>query len=149
MDLRPPQIPVGMDLRAIVSSKDQTAKSESLSQNKPAGGPLAAHGPAKRPPPPERAAHNSRKESMLYVDHARIPYGRMLMSHLMADTPEELREIAEKLKMERWIQHPGTPKEHLDLSESKRQEAIRMGAASVTGRQLAAIIRSRRLGPHG
>ena len=61
---------------------------------------------------------------MLYVDHARIPYGRMLMSHLMADTPEELREMAGKLKMERWIQHPGTPKEHLDVSESKREEAI-------------------------
>ena len=70
---------------------------------------------------------------MLYVDHARIPYGRMLTSHLMADTPDELREMAEKLKMERWIQHPGTPKEHLDVSESKRTEAIRMGAASVTG----------------
>ena len=49
--------------------------------------------------------------------------------------------MAEKLKMERWIQHPGTPKEHLDVSESKRKEAIRMGAASVTGRHLAAIIR--------
>ena len=81
---------------------------------------------------------------MLYVDHARIPYGRMLMSHLMADTPQELREMAGKLKMERWIQYPGTPKEHLDVSESKRTEAIRMGAASVTGRQLAAIIRCKR-----
>ena len=83
---------------------------------------------------------------MVYVDHARIPYGRMLMSHLMADTPEELREIAGKLKIEDYIQYTGTPKEHLDVSESKRTEAIRMGAASVTGRQLAAIIRSKRGG---
>ena len=86
---------------------------------------------------------------MVYVDHARIPYGRMLMSHLMADTPDELREIAGKLNIERHIQHPGTPKEHLDVSESKREAAIRMGAASVTGRQLAAIIRSKRSGPQG
>ena len=85
---------------------------------------------------------------MLYVDHARIPYGRMLMSHLLADTPEELREMARKLEIARHIQYPGTPKEHLDVSESKRAGAIRMGAASVTGRQLAAIIRSKR-SPHG
>ena len=71
------------------------------------------------------------------------------MSHLMADTPDELREMARKLKIEEYIQYPGTPKEHLDVSESKREEAIRMGAASVTGRQLAAIIRSKRGGPHG
>ena len=81
---------------------------------------------------------------MIYVDHARIPYGQMLMSHLMADTPEELREMAKKLEIERYIQYPGTPKEHLDVSEYKRAEAIRMGAASVTGRQLAEIIRSKR-----
>ena len=84
---------------------------------------------------------------MVYVDHARIPYGRMLMSHLMADTPDELREIARKLNIERHIQHPGTPKEHLDVSQSKRAEAIKMGAASVTGRQLVEIIRSKRSDP--
>ena len=59
---------------------------------------------------------------MLYVDHARIPFGRMLMSHLIADTPKELHEAAHLLELERHIQHPGTPKEHLDVSETKRAQ---------------------------
>ena len=34
---------------------------------------------------------------MLYVDHLRIPFGQMLMSHLVADTQEELRDAAKKI----------------------------------------------------
>ena len=44
---------------------------------------------------------------MLYVDHVRIPFGRMLMNHLMADTPEELREAAEQLGLSAYITEPG------------------------------------------
>ena len=81
---------------------------------------------------------------MLYVDHARIPYGRMLMSHLMADTPEELREAAEQLGLSARIQRPGTEKEHLDVSETKRREALAMGARPVTGKELVNLVRAKR-----
>ena len=76
---------------------------------------------------------------MLYVDHLRIPFGRMLMSHLVADTQEELRDAARKLGLQQHIQYPGGRKEHLDLSESKRIEAIRMGAKEVTAREIVRI----------
>ena len=76
---------------------------------------------------------------MLYVDHLRIPFGRMLMSHLVADTQEELRDAARRLDLHQYIQYPGGRKEHLDLSESKRREAIRMGAKEVTAREIVRI----------
>ena len=81
---------------------------------------------------------------MLYVDHVRIPFGRMLMNHLMADTPEELRETAARLGLSAYIQHSGTEKEHLDVSESKRREALAMGARPITGRDLVNLVRARR-----
>ena len=76
---------------------------------------------------------------MIYVDHAAIRYGRMKMSHLSADTQEELRDIADKLGLRRWIQHPDTWKEHLDVSESKRREAIALGALEITSRELVRL----------
>ena len=81
---------------------------------------------------------------MLYVDHVRIPFGRMLMNHLMANTPEELREAAEQLGLSAYIQSPGTEKEHLDVSESKRREALAMGARPVTGRELVNLVQTKR-----
>ena len=81
---------------------------------------------------------------MLYVDHVRIPFGRMLMNHLMADTPEELREAAERFGLSAYIQHPGTEKEHLDVSETKRREALAMRARPVTGREIVGLVRARR-----
>ena len=59
-----------------------------------------------------------------YVDHARIPFGRMLMNHLMADTSYELLAMCRSLGLrESYIQHPGTAKEHLDVSESQEKRS--------------------------
>lgn len=80
----------------------------------------------------------------VYVDHVRLPFGRMLMSHLMADTPEELLEMVDKIGVaRRWIQKPGTRYEHFDICESKRALAIRKGAKAVTARDLVMIRRQR------
>ena len=82
---------------------------------------------------------------MLYVDHVRIPFRGMLMSHLVADTPEELLTAQTSLSIPKGsIQYPGTWKEHLDVSESKRTLAIRMGAQPISGRQLVQITRTKR-----
>ena len=85
----------------------------------------------------------------LYVDHYRAPFGRMKMSHLMADTKEELLRAAGTLGLRRsWLQHEDQPKEHFDVSESKRKLAIdRLGAVPVTGRELVEIVRRKRTGP--
>ena len=82
---------------------------------------------------------------MIRVDHGKWPLGRMKMCHLIADSPEELREAARKLGLEHYIQYPRTWKEHLDISQSKKAQAIReLGAQQITGRELALILRQRR-----
>ena len=82
---------------------------------------------------------------MPYVDHMRIPFGRMLMNHLLADTSEELEEARQRLGLpEGVIQHPGTAKEHLDVCESKRKQALAMGAISIDARGLVAIVQRKR-----
>ena len=82
----------------------------------------------------------------LYVDHARIQYRGMRMSHMLADTPAELQEAERALGIPLGsIQYQGNPKEHLDISESKREQAIRnMGAIEVSSKTLAKMIRRRR-----
>lgn len=73
----------------------------------------------------------------VYVDDARIPFGRMKMSHLQADTLEELHEFAERLGLRReWFQ-PGTRPEaaHYDVSIEKRALALRLGAVAETRRE--------------
>ena len=65
------------------------------------------------------------------ANHGAVLYGRPTKScHLLADTTEELIEFAKSIGLkERWIQHPGTPKEHFDImSQRKVNQAIRLGA---------------------
>ena len=83
---------------------------------------------------------------MLCVDDLRLPLGRMLMSHLIADSPEELRQAVDRLGLRRkYIQYPGTWKEHLDVSRSKRAQAIReLGARQVSAREMALMLQARR-----
>lgn len=82
-----------------------------------------------------------------YVDDARIPYRGMLMSHLIADTPAELRAMARRIGVaERWVQFPGTPKEHLDICAARRQVAIAAGAVPVSTREIVRRIVARRKG---
>ena len=81
----------------------------------------------------------------IYVDHARIPYRGMIMSHLLADTSQELEETRRSLGLPNGcIQYLGTSKEHLDISETKRTLAIRMGARQISSKDLVNIIRARR-----
>ena len=87
----------------------------------------------------------------VYVDNARIPFGRMLMSHLQADTEDELHEFAARLGLRReWFQ-PGTRPEaaHYDVSVEKRELALRLGAVSETRREGSdrrRAVRERRMG---
>lgn len=51
-------------------------------------------------------------------------------SHLMADTREELMQAAIDLGLlPEWIQHPGTHREHFDVTETVRERAIAAGIA--------------------
>jgi hypothetical protein len=82
---------------------------------------------------------------VVYVDLGSIPLGRMLMSHMIADTPEELHAMAAKIGVARkWLQHGGTPAEHFDICKAKRTLAIKHGASLVGPRALVAILRGKR-----
>lgn len=88
----------------------------------------------------------------VYVDNARISatVGRhsSQWSHLFADTQEELHEFAKHLGLKRSYFQPGRPLAgkpspywHYDVTEGKRQQAIKMGAKTVEYREAAKIMR--------
>lgn len=84
------------------------------------------------------------QEMTVYVDDMyRYPlgqFGRMKMSHMIADTEEELHEMAAKIGVARkWYQ-----KDHYDICLAKRQLAIEAGAFGITMRQLGKIMIEKR-----
>lgn len=66
----------------------------------------------------------------VFVDNVRIPYRRMFMCHMWADTEAELLDMADKIGVPRkWIQTP--PKAswvHFDICVTKRSLAVKAGA---------------------
>jgi hypothetical protein len=65
----------------------------------------------------------------VYLDNMRLPYKRMIMCHMIADTTEELLEMADKIGVQRkWIQEEGTKREHFDICLEKRALAVKNGA---------------------
>lgn len=81
----------------------------------------------------------------VYVDGANLPFGRMRMSHMMADTTSELLEMADRIGMDRnWIQYPGTPKEHFDVAKGRREIALKLGAVEVTAEFIVELMRKKR-----
>jgi hypothetical protein len=72
--------------------------------------------------------------SAVYVDDAFVEgdWGKWTGGgHMQADTPEALHEFAARLGLRReWFQsRPGRPdRDHYDLTRSKRDEAILLGA---------------------
>lgn len=65
-----------------------------------------------------------------YVDNIALPFGRMKMCHLWADTLDELLAMVDRIGVQRkWLQQP--PKAswvHFDISLGKKQLAIAAGA---------------------
>lgn len=74
----------------------------------------------------------------VYVDDMRARFGRLVMCHMMADTLDELHEMADRIGVSRkWFQGP--PKHHYphyDIALSKRSLAIQAGAQQVTGHEM-------------
>lgn len=78
---------------------------------------------------------------------------RMKCSHMIADTREELFEMARKLGLQlKWVQKAGTYQEHFDVAKGKRDMALKLGAIPITMRQCSAMCVRRKvegkLGPH-
>lgn len=71
-------------------------------------------------------------------------FGRMKMSHMMADSQDELLEMADQIGVSRrWLQNrgQGRHREHFDVSMSLRAKAVAAGAVEVTMRDLGLICR--------
>lgn len=81
----------------------------------------------------------------VYVDDMEAPFGRMLMCHMVADTKEELLEMADKIGVARkWIQKEGTIYEHFDIAKTKKVLALAYGAKSIGMHELAEIFEAKR-----
>lgn len=67
-------------------------------------------------------------------------FGNMKMSHMIADSTQELLDMATKIGVaQKWIQSKGKPTEHFDICISKRKLAIEYGAIEVGMRILAPL----------
>ena len=81
----------------------------------------------------------------VYVDNMSAAFGRMKMCHMIADSTDELMAMADRIGVARkWIQYPGTHREHFDICQSKRKAAVAAGAIELGMRELAMICWGRR-----
>lgn len=77
----------------------------------------------------------------VYVDNMNAPYGRMIMCHMLGDTPEELHAMADIIGVNRkWYQG-----DHYDIALVKRAIAVANGAVEITYRQAGAMHYRRKL----
>ncbi|KVL84163.1 DUF4031 domain-containing protein [Burkholderia stagnalis] len=83
----------------------------------------------------------------VYVDDMRARFGRMVMCHMLADTDDELHDMADRIGVaRRWWQSPErTSGSHYDIALSKRALAVQAGAVEITMRQAAAMNARRRV----
>ena len=76
----------------------------------------------------------------VYVDKMEASFGNMIMCHMLADTIEELHEMADEIGVDRaYYQSHSIP--HYDISKSKRKIAMMLGAIEVDMNKVAEIIK--------
>lgn len=85
----------------------------------------------------------------VYVDdmyrHAIGRFRRMKMSHMIADSDDELHAMADRIGVSRrWHQGPPQHDSHYDVSMSMRERAIAAGAVAISLRELACMSTCRR-----
>lgn len=78
----------------------------------------------------------------VYVDRKKMPYGRMLMCHLLADTLPELHAMADTIGLARRHFQAHTGKvPHYDLSQAYRAKAVKAGAVEIDPHRTALLVR--------
>lgn len=78
------------------------------------------------------------------MDNYFARYGRMLLSHMIADTHDELIAMVQAIGVPmRHIQYEGTAREHFDVSKQMRNLALAHGAIAVSCKELVRMIQYR------
>lgn len=78
---------------------------------------------------------------MVYIDSMNAGFGNMVMCHMVADTSDELKEMAKKIGVNiKWLQYAGTYREHFDICLSKKKLALKAGAREISRRELALLL---------
>ncbi len=80
----------------------------------------------------------------VFIDAYRFPFRNMKMSHMTADSREELHAFAERLGLRRECFQDGRHP-HYDISESKRLQAVINGAVQISSGELIEIAKRLRL----
>lgn len=79
---------------------------------------------------------------MVYIGTRKYKYRRMIMSHMIADSLEELHDMAEILGVRRYFQNKkGKP--HYDICQSKKKKALDNGAILVCDRKIVMILKEK------
>lgn len=79
----------------------------------------------------------------VYVDQPVYKLGRMKMCHMLADSVDELHDMADNIGLKReWFQNHTTP--HYDICKEKRQRAIQLGAEVADRKKVVQLIRKHR-----
>jgi hypothetical protein len=81
----------------------------------------------------------------VYVDSEQNRFRHMVMCHMVADTLDELHEMAQRLGLRReWFQTSRSGMPHYDICQTKRVQAVRFGAVEINRRQLVELVRKQR-----
>jgi hypothetical protein len=77
----------------------------------------------------------------VYVDTTANPFGRMVMCHMIADTPGELRAMVVRIGVDaKWFQgKASTP--HFDVAKSKKALAVQAGAVELDRRAFVGVMK--------
>ena len=80
---------------------------------------------------------------MVYIGKRKWKYRNMLMSHLIADTLEELHAMAKALGINtiHFQNKPNQP--HYDICQAKKKIAISMGVQEISDKQIILILKEK------
>ncbi len=77
----------------------------------------------------------------VYIDKANIKYKRMIMCHMIADSYEELHDMAKKIGMKSaWFQSNASFP-HYDVCLMRKKKALEYGAIEVSRKELVIKMR--------
>ena len=78
---------------------------------------------------------------MVYVGKREYQYGRMIMSHMAADTLDELHQMAHNIGINKKHFQDKTNKPHYDICKRSKSKAIKLGAIEINDRKLIELYR--------